>query len=55
MDRGRYVRTREAYLALARPSFRGVKAFLRQDLLLIPYTHIILECLDPAAVQGVAA
>ena len=44
MDRGRHVRTREAYERLARAEFDEVKCFLRHDLLRIPYTHLIMEC-----------
>lgn len=43
-DRGLFVRTEEEYRALAQAWFRTVKGSLRQDLLRIPYTHLILEC-----------
>ena len=43
-DRGQNVRTKEAYLACARRVFSKVDAYVRHDLLRIPYTHIILEC-----------
>ena len=43
-DRGRFVRTEEAYLALARRVFSQVKSDIRHDLMRIPYTHIIMEC-----------
>jgi SAM-dependent methyltransferase len=43
-DRGRHVRTREAYERLARAEFDDVKSFVRHDLIRIPYTHIIMEC-----------
>jgi len=43
-DRGRHVRTREDYLALAEGSFSSVSIHLREDLLRVPYTHVILEC-----------
>jgi cyclopropane fatty-acyl-phospholipid synthase-like methyltransferase len=43
-DRGRFVRTEEEYLELARSWFSEVRAHLREDLLRIPYTHLILEC-----------
>ncbi|HEX7218318.1 MAG TPA: class I SAM-dependent methyltransferase [Burkholderiales bacterium] len=49
LDRGRYVRTREAYEALARGEFGEVKSFLRHDLIRIPYTHLIMECGTPPA------
>lgn len=44
LDRGRYVRTRDAYESLARSVFDDVKSFLRHDLIRIPYTHLIMEC-----------
>jgi SAM-dependent methyltransferase len=44
LDRGRHVRTREAYEALARAEFAEVKSFVRHDLVRIPYTHLIMEC-----------
>jgi len=43
-DRGRHVRTQDAYLALAQGAFSSVSPHLREDLLRIPYTHLILEC-----------
>jgi SAM-dependent methyltransferase len=43
-DRGRFVRTEEAYRELAGAEFPGVTASVRHDLLRMPYTHIILEC-----------
>lgn len=43
-DRGRFVRTREQYLELAGGRFSRVTAHLREDLLRIPYTHLIMEC-----------
>lgn len=44
-DRGRNVRTAEQYVALARDVFDEVSVAVRDDLLRIPYTHAILECL----------
>ena len=44
MDRGRHVRTKEAYTALAREVFGDVECHLRTDLLRIPYTHVIMVC-----------
>ena len=44
LDRGRHVRTQEAYERLARAQFDEVKTFVRHDLLRIPYTHLIMEC-----------
>jgi SAM-dependent methyltransferase len=43
-DRGKHVRTREAYERLARAEFGDVRSFVRHDLIRIPYTHIIMEC-----------
>jgi hypothetical protein len=44
LDRGRYVRTKEEYLALASQIFKNIKAYLHHGLLRIPYTIIIMEC-----------
>ena len=44
-DRGRFVRTQQQYLELAHTWFQEVNAHLREDVLRIPYTHLILECL----------
>jgi SAM-dependent methyltransferase len=44
-DRGEFVRSEEAYVKLASHAFDNVKASIRHDLLRIPYTHIILECI----------
>jgi SAM-dependent methyltransferase len=41
-DRGRNVRTAEAYAALATDVFPEVEGILREDLLRIPYTHHLL-------------
>ena len=43
-DRGRYVRTKDEYFNLASQIFSNVKQELREDLLRIPYTHLIMEC-----------
>ena len=43
-DRGQHVRPEEAYLRLARDVFSDVVAKLREDLLRIPYTHLVMEC-----------
>lgn len=43
-DRGKYVRTRDQYVGLARKSFTHIKVFIHHDLIRIPYTHIIMEC-----------
>jgi SAM-dependent methyltransferase len=44
LDRGRHVRSREAYERLARAEFGPVQSFVRHDLIRIPYTHLIMEC-----------
>ena len=43
-DRGRFVRVESEYVRLARGVFGAVGATVRDDLLRIPYTHIVLEC-----------
>jgi SAM-dependent methyltransferase len=43
-DRGRNIRSPEAYGALARQSFGHVKIDIRHDLLRIPFTLCFLEC-----------
>lgn len=49
-DRGKFIRTREEYLRLARTRFSSVEPYLRHDLLRVPYTHLIMRCCghDPA-------
>lgn len=44
-DRGEHVRPAEAYEQLARQVFPRVKVHIRHDLMRIPYTHIIMECM----------
>lgn len=43
-DRGQSVREPEGYAQLAQRSFSRVTAHVRHDLLRIPYSHAILEC-----------
>jgi SAM-dependent methyltransferase len=43
-DRGRFVRSEAEYVALASQYFSEVRPSVRHDLLRIPYTHLILEC-----------
>jgi len=43
-DRGRFVRTQEQYEQLAHTWFEKIQAHIREDVLRIPYTHLILEC-----------
>jgi ubiquinone/menaquinone biosynthesis C-methylase UbiE len=44
MDRGKYVRTKDAYFRLASKVFENIQVNIHNDLLRIPYTHIIMEC-----------
>ncbi len=43
-DRGRFVRDEKGYAGLAKTRFDEVRVSIRHDLLHIPYTHIIMEC-----------
>lgn len=47
-DRGKFVRNEDGYVEIASRVFPRVKATVRHDLLLIPYTHIIMECVRSA-------
>jgi SAM-dependent methyltransferase len=47
-DRGRNVRSPQAYAALARPAFADVETRVRHDLLRVPYTHCVLRCAHDA-------
>jgi len=44
LDQGNFVREKSAYENLARHAFSSVETHVRNDLLTIPYTIIILEC-----------
>jgi SAM-dependent methyltransferase len=44
-DRGEYVRNEGGYVKIASEVFANVRASIRHDLLRIPYTHLILECI----------
>ncbi|OFZ67254.1 MAG: hypothetical protein A2V79_12560 [Betaproteobacteria bacterium RBG_16_56_24] len=44
-DRGQFVRDEQGYTGLAGSRFDEVRASIRHDLLRIPYTHIIMECI----------
>ena len=48
-DRGRNVRSPEAYRALAEARFSHVTVDVRHDLLHIPYSHALLTCAGPKA------
>lgn len=43
-DRGRNVRSRDGYRALACGVFARVEAHVGTDLSRIPYTHLVMEC-----------
>ncbi len=43
-DRGEYVRNKGEYVNIASQVFANVKANVRHDLIRIPYSHLILEC-----------
>jgi SAM-dependent methyltransferase len=43
-DRGEYVRREQEYVGIASRLFTSVKPSVRHDLLRVPYTHLILEC-----------
>ena len=43
-DRGKFVRTVPEYERLASTRFQQVHSQIRQDLLRIPYTHLIMRC-----------
>ena len=47
LDRGRFVRTPEAYEAIARRHFSHVEVAVLHDLIAVPYTHVIIESSDP--------
>ncbi len=43
-DRGGYVRSEREYVGIASQVFSEIMPSVRHDLLRIPYTHLILEC-----------
>jgi len=43
-DRGGYIRTESEYVEIASQVFSNIRPSIRHDLLRIPYTHLILEC-----------
>lgn len=43
-DRGEHVRSEREYSAIASQVFSRIRPSVRHDLLRIPYTHLILEC-----------
>jgi len=44
LDRGNFIRTSNAYATLAQSVFPEVTTTVRNDLLRIPYTHLIMSC-----------
>ena len=44
LDRGRFVRTSDAYENLAKRYFPKVKGRFIHDLLAVPYSHFVMEC-----------
>lgn len=44
MDRGRFVRTEEAYVSLASRVFSRVTTHFRTNLIRFPYPHLVMEC-----------
>lgn len=43
MDRGQYIREFEHYLTLANQAFTRIRSHVLQDMLRIPFTHLIME------------
>jgi cyclopropane fatty-acyl-phospholipid synthase-like methyltransferase len=44
-DRGEYVRSEREYVGIASHVFSDIRPSIRHDLLRIPYSHLILECI----------
>jgi len=44
-DRGEYIRWEGEYVEIASQVFSNIRPSVRHDLLRIPYTHLILECI----------
>jgi SAM-dependent methyltransferase len=47
LDRGKYVRSPDGYVALARRHFEQANATVLHDLIAVPYTHCIVEARTP--------
>jgi cyclopropane fatty-acyl-phospholipid synthase-like methyltransferase len=43
-DRGQHIRSASEYLGIASQVFSDIRPSVRHDLLRIPYTHLILQC-----------
>jgi SAM-dependent methyltransferase len=44
-DRGEHIRIEREYVGIASEIFSNIRPSIRHDLLRIPYTHLILECI----------
>ncbi len=44
-DRGEHIRSEREYVGIASQVFSNIRPSVRHDLLRIPYTHLILECI----------
>jgi cyclopropane fatty-acyl-phospholipid synthase-like methyltransferase len=44
-DRGEYIRSESEYVKIASQVFSDIKPSIRHDLLRIPYSHLIMECI----------
>jgi SAM-dependent methyltransferase len=53
LDRGKYVRSPDGYVALARRHFEQANATVLHDLIAVPYTHCIVEARTPLSSTGV--
>lgn len=53
-DRGGHIRDAASYLSLAQTVFEDIKAHTRNDLLHVPYSHLIMKCTktDPNAADA---
>ena len=51
-DRGRFIRTADAYVALARDVFGSVASHVRHDMMRIPYSLHIMVCTADHCVPG---
>jgi len=45
LDRGKFVRSIDGYVCLASQKFENPKTKIYSDLLYIPYTHLVMECI----------
>jgi hypothetical protein len=44
LDRGAHIRTLEQWVELVKPVFPTLQPCIREDLLRIPFTQVVLEC-----------